>query len=251
MRKTRVHVPAALDEGARIALPDAAARHVARVLRLRPGDPIAVFDGAGAEHAARIERASARGVEIVVGEPLVPIAETVLAVDLAQGISRGERMDLVVQKAVELGVRSITPLVTARSVVRLDARRAESRLAHWRAVAVGACEQCGRATVPEIRPILALDRWLAEADPSPLRLLLDPLATETPDTLAPAAHGVTLLVGPEGGLERAEAEAARRAGFVGVKLGPRVLRTETAALVAITAAQLLWGDLAGARASPG
>ena len=244
-------VDAPLVPGARVAVPEATARHLLRVLRLRAGDAVTVFDGRGSEHAARIERAARGAVEIGVGEALETVPEPTLAIDLAQGISRGERMDLVVQKAVELGVRSITPLGSARSVVRLDGERAASRLAHWRAVAAGACEQCGRATVPEIRPIRDLGDWLGDGlgdgrgeDAATFaRLMLDPQAAHGPGALAAPADGVTLLVGPEGGLEPAETRAARAAGFEPVRLGPRVLRTETAAIVAITAVQLLWGDL--------
>jgi 16S rRNA (uracil1498-N3)-methyltransferase len=242
MRLTRIHVPGPLSADGVVELPPAAARHVARVLRLQAGDALALFDGLGTEHEARIERASTRAVQVRVGARIPGVAEPRLQIELAQGVSRGERMDLVVQKCVELGVTAIQPLATARSVVRLDARRAQARVAHWRGVAIAACEQCGRSMVPQVRPVMSLDDWLARRDPAHYGLVLDPTAGQPMPGLAPPPGSLSIVVGPEGGLEDRELKIAGRAGLVPVRLGPRVLRTETAAIACIAVAQALWGD---------
>jgi 16S rRNA (uracil1498-N3)-methyltransferase len=170
--------------------------------------------------------------------------ESPLQLTLAQGVARGEKMDLIVQKATELGVVRIVPLLTERSEVKLDAARAEKRLAHWRAVAASACEQSGRARLPEIAPTQPLASWLAglAGDHSSLRLALLPEAARSSRDLRFAAAGVLLVVGPEGGLGERDIEALTTAGFDGLRLGPRILRTETAGLAALAALQALHGD---------
>ncbi len=211
-----------------------------------------MFDGRGGEYEARLDRLRKDGALIAVGAHHAIERESPLAVTLAQGISRGERMDLVVQKATELGVRRIVPLITERSVVRLDARQADAKLRHWRAVAIAACEQCGRNQVPEIAAPTTLAALLPHAAPPPgtmqhaaphvTRLVLSPrgrLGVRDLDV----QDGLTLLVGPEGGLSDAEVEAALAGGFQAVQLGPRILRTETAALAALAALQHRFGDL--------
>lgn len=252
-RETRIYCPASLAEGAVVTLPDTAARHVARALRLGPGDPVRIFDGAGREHAAELV-AGGPGVRARIGPPLAPIPESGLGITLIQGISRGERMDFVVQKATELGVSRIVPVRTARSVVRLDPARGRRRQEHWRAVAASACEQCGRSVLPRVDPPRQLSDLLAElrADPPQgARLMPDAAAPGIGSLEPPASGSVLLLVGPEGGLDQDEKAMAARQGFVGVGLGPRVLRTETAALVAVSVCQLLWGDLSASPRSSG
>lgn len=242
MRISRLYLPAALGADAVIALPAEATTHVLSVLRLKAGAAVRVFDGAGREHEAVLEVSGRRAAAVRIGAPVAALPESPLRITLAQGIGRGERMDFVVQKAVELGVTAIAPLLTRRAVVRLDDARAARRQAHWQAVAVSACEQCGRAWVPGVAPPQRLDGLLA-APPPGTRLLLDPQGTQSLADL-PLADAVTLLIGPEGGLDDDERAAARAVGFVGVRVGPRVLRTETAALVALALLQARGGDLA-------
>ena len=244
MRNPRLFVDPPLAAGARIVLPEIAGRHATRVLRLGVGDGLTVFDGRGGEYDATIARASRGAVEVEVGAHTAVERESALAVELGQGICRGDRMDLVVQKATELGVRAIRPVFCERTVVKLDPVRAERRVAHWRAVAVHAAQQSGRTRVPEVAQVEDLDTWLARPGAGP-RLVLSPRADVSLSDLAPPMSGkpVRLLVGPEGGLAPREVERARDAGFTGLRLGPRVLRTETAALIALGVLQARWGDL--------
>lgn len=223
-------------------LPSEAAHHVVRVLRLAEGDALVVFDGEGREAPATITRALKGAVTVSLGPSVEVSRESPLDISLAQGISSGERMDLTIQKAVELGVRAIQPLATERSIVRLEGERAARRVAHWQAIAVAACEQCGRNRVPAVRPVLRLDAWLAGLAPGRRHVMLDPLAGTGLAALGRPEAGMVLLAGPEGGLAPREREMALGAGCAPVRLGPRVLRTETAALAAIAAAQSLWGD---------
>jgi 16S rRNA (uracil1498-N3)-methyltransferase len=237
--------------GTRVELSPGAARHAVKVLRLGLGDVLTLFDGAGGEYACRID---SRERETVAAEVLSwhgVERESPVDLTLVQGLQAGEKMDLTVQKAVELGATRIVPVATRRSVVRLDSERARKRVAHWRAVVMSACEQCGRNRVPEIADLIDLPRWL-ERPPTgakPLRLMLDPEASLALDALSwpGAATAVELLVGAEGGLTLEEMALARSAGFVAIRLGPRVLRTETAGLAALAAIQCLWGDFGGRR----
>ncbi|MEN3355181.1 MAG: rRNA (uracil1498-N3)-methyltransferase [Betaproteobacteria bacterium] len=239
---TRLYIPEAIPAHGILDAPAHQAHHVAHVLRLSAGDPLTVFDGRGHEYAARIERVSKSGVTLKLGEPSAVDRESPLVVALAQGISSGERMDYTVQKAVELGVQSIQPLAMERSVVRLNVDRGAKRVQHWQAVAISACEQCGRNRVPEVMPIAAYTRWLAAAKADALRLTLSPAASLTLRDVERPAADIVLLVGPEGGLAPREQQDAKAAGFTAVRLGPRVLRTETAAVAALAAMQTLWGD---------
>lgn len=220
-----------------------AANHVARVLRLNVGDALTVFDGEGAEYSARIAAVSRDEVRIVPGERRANERESFLRLTLVQSISRGERMDWVVQKAVELGVTRIVPVLTERSVVRLDAAQAHSKQRHWRGIAVSACEQSGRAQLPEITAAVPLAVWLAGLAPGGLRVLPSPDGTAGLAALPPLAPEVLVLIGPEGGLSEREAGAVLGSGFRPVRLGPRVLRTETAAVVALALLQQRYGDL--------
>jgi 16S rRNA (uracil1498-N3)-methyltransferase len=243
MRLTRVHVTGALAAGGRRTLEGDAANHIARVLRLRPGDALTLFDGGGGEHAARIEEVRQGAVIVTVGERADPARESPLQLTLAQGVSRGERMDWVVQKATELGVSRIVPVLTERSVVKLDARQSQRKLQHWQGIAVAACEQSGRDRIPEIAAPRGLHDLLGDLRPGVTRLLLSPAAGLRLGQL-PAPEGeVVVLIGPEGGLAQTEQRAALAAGFAAVGLGPRVLRTETAAVAALTLLQHRFGDL--------
>ena len=215
------------------------------VLRLKAGDAVALFDGHGNEYEAVIDRIAKSGVALNIGVRHAIDREPPLAVTLAQGISSGERMDYTIQKAVELGIAGIQPLETSRGVVRLERVRAQKRLAHWRAIVIASCEQCGRNRVPEVAPVMALHDWLGQATRQPgseLRVMLAPRAQIALRELPGPPSSVALLCGPEGGLTLQEQQDAERAGFMPVRLGPRVLRTETAAVAALAAIQTLWGD---------
>ena len=242
MRVSRVYAEVPVGGRVQLQLSGTAANHVARVLRLRPGDPLILFDDAGGEYAATVDALTRDAVRVTVGEYLDVNRESPLQVTLAQGISRGERMDVVVQKATELGVRRIVPVLAERTVVRLNAAQAANRLRHWRAIAIAACEQCGRNRLPEITPPMSLQDFLVSDYPSGLRLVLSPEGGLTAREL-PASPAVTLLIGPEGGLSDAERSAALAAQFTGMMLGPRILRTETAALAALAVIQQRLGDL--------
>ncbi|HEX9584030.1 MAG TPA: 16S rRNA (uracil(1498)-N(3))-methyltransferase [Gammaproteobacteria bacterium] len=241
MRKTRLYVDARLATGETISVAGEPARYLGKVLRLEAGARIVLFNGNGGEYEATIIRMQSGRAEISLGEFAEPARESPLRITLAQGLSRGVRMDFMIQKAVELGVAAVAPIATARSVVRLDGPRLERRRLHWRGVAISACQQCGRTRLPEILPPQSL-RELLESDTGGARLVLSPTATATIDAAKAIESRVTLLVGPEGGLEDAELAAAVGAGYRPTRLGPRVLRTETAALAAISALQCLEGD---------
>ncbi len=241
-RRPRIYCPPPLVEGELATLPESAARHISKVLRLAAGDSLRIFDGAGREHEAQLA-AGGPGTRALVGAPLQPLPESGLRITLIQGISRGERMDWVVQKATELGVVRIVPVQTARSVVRLSPERGRQRHRHWLGVAASACEQCGRSSLPEVMMPQRLADAVSEETAAGLRLMPDTVASTALSAQTPGDGCLTLLIGPEGGLEDEEKALAERHGFVSIGLGPRVLRTETAAVVAVTACQLLWGDL--------
>jgi 16S rRNA (uracil1498-N3)-methyltransferase len=244
MRLTRVHVPEPLTRGSRHTIEGDAANHIARVLRLKAGDPLTVFDGRGGEHAARIEAFRTGAVVIEVGESAATERESPLSLTLAQGVARGERMDWVVQKATELGVTRIVPLLTERSVVRLDARQSARKLQHWQGIATAACEQSGRNRIPAIATPLGLHDFLERGGHErATRLVLSPTGALGLNDLQALDGAVVVLIGPEGGLAESEARAALRAGFIAVRLGPRILRTETAAVAALTVLQHRFGDL--------
>jgi 16S rRNA (uracil1498-N3)-methyltransferase len=229
----RIYVPHALQGGASVDLPAAAARHV-QVLRLQPGDTVTLFDGRGGEYEAVVERMGRSDVVVQVGAHHAVEREAHCAVHLALGIPANERMDWLVEKATELGAASIQPLVTQHSVVRLAGERAEKKRAHWQAIAVAACEQCGRNRVPEVLAPAAFDAWLAAGKHSDMQLLLSPGGSQlTPALHLPGGKSVCVLSGPEGGLSPAEESSARQQGFLPVTLGPRILRAETAPLAAL------------------
>jgi len=242
---TRMYFPGELQPGRACALAPSQAHHALRVLRLKPGDSVTLFNGDGAEYASVVVEANRERVALDVTGREDKDREAPFAVTLAQAVSSGERMDYTVQKAVELGVAAIQPLEARRSVVRLSAERGERRIAHWQAVAIAACEQCGRNRVPRVWPLAQLDAYLGarrSGTEGELRLLLSPRATRRLREIDPPHGMLVVLSGPEGGFSPEEERAAGEAGFQPVRLGPRVLRTETAAVVALAAMQALWGD---------
>jgi 16S rRNA (uracil1498-N3)-methyltransferase len=243
MRLTRVHVPGPLACGSRQRIEGDAANHITRVLRLERGDPLILFDGRGGEYAAHIEECRKGAVIVTLADRSAPLRESPLALTLAQGVSRGERMDWVVQKATELGVARIIPVLTERTVVKLDAKHAERKLLHWQGIATAACEQSGRDRIPAVDAPLGLAEFIGAVDRRATRLLLSPAAGSGIGDLPRPGTGIVVLIGPEGGLAEAEQQAALAAGFIGVRLGPRVLRTETAAVAALTLLQHQFGDL--------
>lgn len=242
MASPRFYYPGDLDAGGDVDLPEQAGHHAVRVLRLGSGDSVTLFNGLGGEYEARIVRAGKGGVTVRVGSWCGQGRESPLDILLAQAIPSGDKMDFILQKAVELGVTAMQPVTSSRSVVRLDRERAAKRLGHWRGVVIAACEQCGRNRVPQVAPVTALTEWLQPCQDGALRIMLSPRSSR-PLRDVPAPSGtVILLVGPEGGFPATEERAALAAGFLPVRLGQRILRTETAALAAVSAMQTLWGD---------
>jgi len=229
-----------LAAGAEVELIERAARH-AGVLRLRADDRIDLFNGEGGEYGCVISRMTRESTRARVAAWRNIERESGMDITLAQGLSAGDRMDYAVQKATELGVRAIRPLATERSVVRLSDERADRRLAHWRNIVAAACEQCGRNRLPEVHPVVSLGEFLAAADAGAQRLLLTPSGTARLRDLA-TADRVVVVIGPEGGLTDEEEQRTLRAGYAGVRFGPRVLRTETAPLAVIAALQSTRGD---------
>jgi 16S rRNA (uracil1498-N3)-methyltransferase len=244
MRTIRIHVELPLSLGAELSLPTQAAEHVARVLRLPAGAPITLFNGDGHDYQAVILDLGKREVTARIESCDRVQNESPLRLTLAQAVVRGEKMDLIVQKATELGAVRIVPLLTERSEIKLDAARTQKRLAHWQAVAASACEQSGRACVPEVVPALPLSAWLDSlAADQTLRLVLLPQATQSARDLRFTNGSALLVVGPEGGLGERDIAALIAAGFSGLRLGARILRTETAGLAALAALQALHGDI--------
>lgn len=241
---TRLYVDAALAVGQSLALPDDAFRHWVQVLRARLGERVVLFNGRGGEYAATLTQLNRRDATVLIDSHAEIDRESALQLMLAQAVSKGDRMDYTLQKAVELGVSTIQPLISERSVVKLDAERWDKKIEHWQGVVIAACEQSGRTRVPRLLPVLKLQAWLDQPlEPaSMMRLTLAPTATAALRDL-PRQTAACLLVGPEGGLSDAEIAQAAARGYGAVRLGPRVLRTETAGVAALSAMQALWGDL--------
>lgn len=236
----RIHCDLTLGPGAQFALAPEAAQHVAKALRLKAGDALRVFDGRGGEYEATIQRVDRDRVDVKVGPFRDAGRESALEVGLVQGLPEADKMDWIIQKATELGVAWVQPVICERSVVRLSAERAARREAHWRRVAIAACEQCGRTRIPEIRAALGFMAWVAQPASSPSWLLVPdapPIAAH-----APPSTPIELLVGPEGGHSERELDLIGARGCEKVSLGPRVLRTETAPVAALAAMHALWGD---------
>jgi 16S rRNA (uracil1498-N3)-methyltransferase len=241
----RFYVDSVFTPGDVVALPDEVARHI-QVLRLAAGDPLTLFNGRGGQHEAKLVEVGRRNAlaQIVAFTPVE--AEPPYRITLAQGIAGGDKMDWLIEKAVELGVAIIAPLIATRGVVRLSAERAARRHGHWQGIVRAACEQCGRNRVPEVEPACDLSKWLAALPPpggSTLRLMLSPRATKPFASLpqTPPNQDVILLIGPEGGLSPEEEDAAVAHGFMPLSLGPRVLRTETAGMAVLAALAARWG----------
>lgn len=243
MRIPRLYLSISPTVGATVPLDDNAFHHAVRVLRLETGAALVLFDGAGSAFAATLTDIGKRGAWAQVTAALSGGVESPLRVILVQGVSRGDKMDYTLQKAVELGVAAIQPVFAERGGVGLSGERLERKIQHWQGIVIGACQQCGRNRLPELRQPASLTTWLAQPAPEPgLRLLLDPQADSGLRGLQPPTGAVTLLIGPEGGLSPAEIVQAQQQGFTGIRLGPRILRTETAGLAALAALQALWGD---------
>lgn len=242
MRIPRIYHPELLSENSEIALSEDAANHVGRVLRMQPGQQIQLFDGSNQTFNASITAVDKKSVRVQLAEGELANNESPLNLHLGQVISRGEKMEFTIQKSIELGVNTITPLFSERCGVKLDGERLAKKLQQWQKIAIAACEQCGRNRVPEIREAMPLEQWCAEQDDS-LKLNLHPRASHSINTLPLPVERVRLLIGPEGGLSADEIAMTAGYGFTDILLGPRVLRTETTALTAITALQVRFGDL--------
>lgn len=244
MRQTRIHVDQPLAAGREVVLDDRATEHVARVLRMRAGDEVVLFNGDGRNYPATLTHCEKRDARAQVERPVDVDTESALKLVLAQALVSGSKMDLVLQKAVELGVHAIVPLATERGTVQLDQHRADKRLAHWRGVVISACEQSGRSIVPRVSPLQTLSDWTGSlSEDGALRLALLPGADRRVRDLSLDDSGALLAVGPEGGFSPGDTEHLRKAGFTALGLGPRILRTETAGLAALAALQALHGDL--------
>lgn len=239
---TRFFVDLPLHLGAPLDLPETTFRHAIQVLRLREGDGLVLFNGDGHDYSARLVTVGKRGAQVEPVECVAAANESNLKLSLVQGVSKGERMDWAIQKAVELGVTRIAPVITERCNVKLDAQRWSRKLDHWRGVIISACEQSGRARLPELDDVMPLRDWLSRPRQE-LALVLDPGSERTLRDRSGQAAAAELLIGPEGGLSDQEVALAAQAGFDRLKLGPRVLRTETAALTAIAVLQARFGDL--------
>ncbi|WP_428634073.1 16S rRNA (uracil(1498)-N(3))-methyltransferase [Sedimenticola sp.] len=242
MQQHRIYTHQTLQPGTALTLEEGPARHLTQVLRLKSGAEIILFNGDGHDYSAHLDEVSRRRTSAIVEQRLEPAEPpAALQIHLAIGISKGERMDFAIQKAVELGVTDITPLITERCMVRLPSDRQEKRLQHWQQVIIAACEQSGRRYIPTLNPVMSLTDWLPSRATQG-GILLDHRAEHALHELATPADQVTLLIGPEGGLSAEERKLAAANGFNGVRMGPRVMRTETAPLAAIAAIQTLWGD---------
>jgi 16S rRNA (uracil1498-N3)-methyltransferase len=249
MRIPRIYQSMTLSQGQEIQLDSQATVHVAKVLRLRQGDPIIVFNGQGGEYHGIIVRLEKRTAFIQLQSFCEPTLESSLDIVLAQGVSRGERMDYTIQKSVELGVRRIVPVITERTVVNLNAERQDKRVHHWQTVVHSACEQSGRNFVPPVDEVISLPHWLqAFSTHTPgqgNKFVLNHRADHGVQALrVDRQQPIYILIGPEGGLAEHEVARAEVAGFMSVRLGPRILRTETAALAFVSVLQANWGDYA-------
>ncbi|MCC2605783.1 16S rRNA (uracil(1498)-N(3))-methyltransferase [Planctobacterium marinum] len=242
MRIPRIYYPDTLQSDTQIELPKDSAVHITNVLRLKPGHPVVMFNGDGNEYSGEIQEASKKSTTVFVSAKLGLSVESPLNTHLAQGVSKGERMDLVMQKSVELGVSEITPIITERCPVKLSEERWQKKLQHWQKIIISACEQCGRNTLPILNQPVSYQAWIQQST-NQCRLMLHPQAQLRLNQLALPPEGVRLLIGPEGGLSDAEIYQAREFGYEEVLMGPRILRTETAALAALAILQAGFGDI--------
>lgn len=243
MRITRIYHPGPLTAHTRVRLSEASSNHLARVLRIAKGDPLVVFDGHGAEYPGRVTE-TGRQLTVELAEAVTSDKQSPLALTLIQGIARGDHMDLAIQKATELGITAITPVITARTQGTRNRAQLERRMRHWQGIIISACEQCGRNTLPILEPPRTLVDLIAITPATGvLRLVLSPDAELAARDFPRPEGSIELLVGPEGGLTPEELNLAATSGFHRLRLGPRVLRTETAAISSIAILQALWGDL--------
>lgn len=240
MRVPRLYTIQSLNANSEILLVDEAAHYISKVLRIRPDDYVKLFNGNDGEFQARIISIDKKSVTALLEGRLETGADPSFAIHIGLGLSRGERMDYAIQKATEAGISSITPLLTERCEVKLKGDRVDNRLSHWERIAISACEQSGRCVVPTIESPLTLADWLS-IPRSGAKFVLDHRGESGLPTLE-KPESVTFLIGPEGGLSEEEVNLAQDNHFIGARLGPRVLRTETAPIVAISLAQHLWGD---------
>ncbi|TNE76686.1 MAG: 16S rRNA (uracil(1498)-N(3))-methyltransferase [Gammaproteobacteria bacterium] len=242
MREIRVFTDQPLAPGMNVTLEDSVARHLGAVLRLQPGDPVTLFNGTGGEYPATLSRCSGKRVSATIVEFIDADRESPLQIHLGIGLSRGDRMDWAIQKATEAGVSEITPLLTERTEVKLKGDRADKKQRHWQQICASACEQCYRNRLPRLNEPATLSHWLSQAE-AEKRFVLHHRGNQSLSHLrSQHISSVALLIGPEGGLSTAEIEAAIHSGFEPLTLGPRVFRTETAPVVAISVLQSLWGD---------
>lgn len=242
MRIPRIFYPHHIPLEQEFPLTDDAAHHIATVLRLKANHPIVLFNGDGNEYSAQIVHIERRKVHVEADACLSLSKESLLSIHLGQGVSKGDRMDTVLQKSVELGVTEITPVLTERCTVKLDEKRWEKKQQQWQKIVVGACEQCGRNTVPTLNTPVTLEQWLSHSTTTS-RFVLAPGAEQALSRQPYNSQGYRLLIGPEGGLSANEVHQANECGYLSVSMGPRVLRTETAALASISILQALHGDL--------
>jgi 16S rRNA (uracil1498-N3)-methyltransferase len=242
MRVPRLYVAETWQCGDIITVTGQTARHVTQVLRLRPGAILRLFNGNGAEWQAVLLEGRRSGIRIEIGAAVEAVDEPSLSITLAQGIARNDRMDFILQKSVELGVSRIQPLWMQRCQARVRGERLEKRLQHWQGIIISACEQCGRSTLPELCSPDDYPAWINSQDDAATGLMLQPDSGKTLNDLPPPEGGITILVGPEGGLNPEERRLASLARFTGIRLGQRILRTETAALSALSGMHTLWGD---------
>ena len=243
MRNPRIYQPISNTQaGQHLKLDEHACKHLVQVLRMRAGDDFILFNGQGLAWQARLQNADKRNAIASIEQALPGSIESPLSIHLGLGMSKGERMDYAIQKAVELGVTEITPLFTRYSMVKLDEKRKDKRHQHWQGIIIGACEQCGRNLLPKLHHATDNTTWINQID-TQQKLLLNPFASQSLSDLHAAPQSTSLYIGPEGGLSDEEIDDAKLAGFTGIRLGPRVLRTETAVVASLTAVQLVWGDL--------
>ena len=242
MRIPRIYLPLSLTSEQLFELTDHAFQHTVKVLRMKQDSKIIVFDGKGNEYDASLQQISKKNAFIKTGQAIEKCSESNLAIHLGLGISKGDRMDFAIQKAVELGVTEITPLFTEHCIVNLDEKRTQKKMKHWQGIIISACEQSGRSVMPKLNMSMDLMEWSKQIQDT--SLIFDPLATKTLKDIQPKNKNINITIGPEGGLSKTEiSEITKESNFHAVKFGPRILRTETAAVSSITAIQLLWGDL--------
>ena len=242
MRLSRVYTDQILTTDTSVTITGQAARHIKQVLRLRRGDRLRLFNGDGKEYMAILAATDRTSVSLQINTPVDTLPEPSLEIRLAQGIARNDRMDLILQKSVELGVSQIQPLWMQRSQARVQGERLVKRMQHWQGVITSACEQCGRATLPELVAPIHYAEWLNANNGNGMGLMLQPDSGQVLTGLDKPGGNITLLVGPEGGMNPDECTLAMTAGYIGIRLGARILRTETAALAALAGIQTLWGD---------